>query len=245
MKKQIISLIVLFTITINCYSQFIEPGISVGLNSYSGDLKRGYSPFPGEIGFEIFNRFNISSHQTFKISYKRGSLKGKELIDDALSASRHMSFKSKISEISGKIEYNFLDYFDEVSKLDFTPYLFFGIGATILKNVEERENMLDSKELFINVPFGLGFKYLINKRFSLAFELEIKKTFNDNLDYMSGANTKNINNVTGLNFNNSIKNFQYGSGNDNDFYYFTGISISYIFYRIPCPKNSAPYNSIY
>ena len=236
---------VLFINTINCYSQFIEPGISIGLNSYSGDLKRGYSPFPGEIGFEVFNRFNISSHQTFKISYKRGSLKGGELIDDALSANRDMSFKSKISEISGKIEYNFLDYFDEVSKLDFTPYLFFGIGATILKNIEERENMIDSKELFINVPFGLGFKYLINKRFSLAFELEIKKTFNDNLDYMSGANTKNINSVTGLNFNNSIKNFQYGSGNDNDFYYFTGISISYIFYRIPCPKNSAPYNSIY
>ena len=46
-------------------------------------------------------------------------------------------------------------------------------------------------------------------------------------------------------FNNSVKNYQYGSGNDNDFYYFTGISISYIFYRIPCPKNSAPYNSIY
>ena len=151
----------------------------------------------------------------------------------------------KISEISVKIEYNFLDYFYEVSKLDFTPYLFFGIGATILKNVEERKNVLDNNELFINIPFGLGFKYLINKRFSLAFELEIKKTFNDNLDYMSGANTKNINSITGLNFNNSIKNFQYGSGNDNDFYYFTGISISYIFYRIPCPKNSAPYNGIY
>ena len=245
MKKHIISLMFLFVININCYSQFIEPGISIGLNSYSGDLKRGYSPFPGEIGLEVFNRFNISSHQSFKISYKRGALKGKELINDALSANRDMSFKSKISEISGKIEYNFLDYFDEVSKLDFTPYLFFGIGATILKNVEERKNVLDNKELFINIPFGLGFKYLINKRFSLAFELEIKKTFNDNLDYMSGANTKNINSITGLNFNNSIKNFQYGSGNDNDFYYFTGISISYIFYRIPCPKNSAPYNGIY
>ena len=36
-----------------------------------------------------------------------------------------------------------------------------------------------------------------------------------------------------------------GSGNNNDFYYFTGISLSYIFYRIPCPKKSAPYNSIY
>ena len=245
MIKYTINIIFLLTSTINCYSQFLEPGVSVGLNSYSGDLKRGYSPFPGQIGFEVFNRFNISSHQSFKVSYKRGSIKGKEIINDALSLNRNMWFKSKISEFSGKIEYNFLDYFDEVTKHNFTPYVFFGLGATILKNVEEREEILNSKELFINIPFGMGFKYLINRQFSIALEIEIKKTFNDNIDYMSGANTKNINQVTGLNFNNSIKNYQYGCGNDNDFYYFTGISISYIFYRIPCPKNSAPYNSIY
>lgn len=245
MIKYTINIIFLLTSTINCYSQFLEPGVSVGLNSYSGDLKRGYSPFPGQIGFEVFNRFNISSHQSFKVSYKRGSIKGKEIINDALSLNRNMWFKSKISEVSGKIEYNFLDYFDEVTKHNFTPYVFFGLGATILTNVEEREKVLNSKELFINIPFGMGFKYLINRQFSIALEIEIKKTFNDNIDYMSGANTKNINQVTGLNFNNSIKNYQYGSGNDNDFYYFTGISISYIFYRIPCPKNSAPYNSIY
>ena len=45
------------------------------------------------------------------------------------------------------------------------------------------------------------------------------------------AITKNIDNITGLEFNNSQKNFQYGSGNNNDFYYFTGISLSYIFYK--------------
>ena len=245
MIKYTIKIIFLLSTTINCYSQFLEPGVSVGLNSYSGDLKRGYSPFPGQMGFEVFNRFNISSHQTFKVSYKRGSIGGKEIINDALSLNRDMWFKSKVSEVSGKIEYNFLDYFDEVTRYNFTPYLFFGLGATILKNIEERDKIINSKELFVNIPFGLGFKYLINRQFSIAFELEIKKTFNDNLDYISGANTKNINQVTGLNFNNSVKNYQYGSGNDNDFYYFTGISISYIFYRIPCPKNSAPYNSIY
>lgn len=42
-----------------------------------------------------------------------------------------MWFESKFSEISGKIEYNFLDYFDEVTKENFTPYLFFGIATTL------------------------------------------------------------------------------------------------------------------
>ena len=245
MKKCIFILLIIFTNS-QTKAQFIEPGLSFGLNSYSGDLKRGYAPFNGKIGLEIFNRFNISSYQTFKISYKRGSIEGEERINDALSINRNMNFQSKISEISGKFEYNFLDYFDEVTKFNFTPYIFFGIGTTILKNIEANNLKIEEgRNLFLNVPFGFGFKYLINKQFSIAFEVEFKKTFNDKLDYTTGANTTNINNVTGLNFNNNIKNYQYGSGNDNDFYYFTGISLSYILYKIPCPKDSAPYNSIY
>ena len=74
MNKHISLFILMFLYSITLKCQFLEPGISIGLNSYSGDLKRGYSPFPGSIGIEIFNRFNINSHQSFKISYKRGKI---------------------------------------------------------------------------------------------------------------------------------------------------------------------------
>ena len=74
------------------------------------------------------------------------------------------------------------------------------------KNLTNREDVLSkNKKLLINLPFGVGLKYLINKQFSLAIEFEIKKTFYDKIDYLSGANTKNINNITGLDFNNSQK----------------------------------------
>ena len=173
----------IFFISSSCYSQFLEPGLSVGLNNYSGDLKRGYSITDVSLGFEIFNRFNISSHQTFKISYKRGGLKSKDRINDNLSSNRNMWFKSKFSELSLKFEYNFLDYFDEINKENFTPYLFMGIGSTLIQNTFDRDTPVGkNKKLIINIPFGVGFKYLINKQFSLALEFEVKKTFNDNLD---------------------------------------------------------------
>ena len=162
-----------------------------------------------------------------------------------------MWFKSKFSELSLKFEYNYLDFFKKINKENFTPYLFMGIGSTLIQNTFDRDNPVGkNKKLIINIPFGVGFKYLINKQFSLALEFEVKKTFNDNLDLTSGANTSDLDNITGLTLPNSSiqnfnKNYQYGSGNDRDFYYFTGISLSYIFYRIPCPKNSAPMNSIY
>ena len=108
-------IIIFYLFAINVFSQFLEPGISIGVNSYSGDLKRGYSLSDGSMGLEIFNRFNISSHQTFKFSYKRGNLKGSERINDNLSSNRNMWFKAKFSEVSLKFEYNFLDYFDEIN----------------------------------------------------------------------------------------------------------------------------------
>jgi|TARA_B110000914_G_C15333818_1_gene385962 hypothetical protein len=220
--------------------QFLEPGISLGLNSYSGDLNRGYSPFPGSFGYEIFNRFNMSSHQSYKISYKRGLIAGKDNINDALSKNRDMWFKSKFSEISAKIEYNFLDYFDEISRENFTPYLFFGVGSTFIKNTNERNTKLNNKnKMIISIPFGTGIKYLIKNTFSIALEFEIKKTFYDEIDIISGPST------TSSTLSNLSKNYQYGNLNDKDFYYFTGISISYIFYKIPCPRDSAPKNSIY
>ena len=192
-------IIIFYLIAINGFSQFLEPGISIGVNSYSGDLKRGYSLSDGSMGLEIFNRFNISSHQTFKFSYKRGNLKGSERINDNLSSNRNMWFKAKFSEVSLKFEYNFLDYFDEINRENFTPYLFMGLGSTLLKNTFERNNSLGkNKKLLINIPFGIGFKYLINKQFSVAFEFEIKKTFNDDFDLTNGANTSDIDNITGL-----------------------------------------------
>ena len=92
-------------------SQFLEPGIGLGLVSYSGDLKRGYSLSSASIGLELFQRLNLSKHISVKGGIKKGSIKGNEKILDALSKRRNYSFKSKVTEFSSKVEYNFLDYF--------------------------------------------------------------------------------------------------------------------------------------
>lgn len=214
-------------------SQFLEPGIGLGLVSYSGDLKRGYSLSSASIGLELFQRLNLSKHISVKGGIKKGSIKGNEKILDALSKRRNYSFKSKVTEFSSKVEYNFLDYFDETGKKNFTPYLFFGMGINMLKNIEKNNIKVSGKNnLNLIFPFGLGFKYLYKNRFSLALEFEIKKTLTDEIDILENNDSL-------------VKNFQYGNPKSNDFYYFTGFTISYILYTIPCPQNSAPSNNIY
>lgn len=48
----------------------------------------------------------------------------------------------------------------------------------LFKNTKERNNKLgDKNKMLMSIPFGTGFKYLINKQFSIALEFEIKKHF--------------------------------------------------------------------
>ncbi len=78
----------------------------------------------------------------------------------------------------------------------------------------------------MSIPFGGGVKYVLNPKYYIAVEFGMRKTFFDYLDNISGGNT-------------SVKNYQYGNPNDYDNYFFTGVTLTYTFYDIPCP--SSPY----
>ena len=237
MKKTIKCLFIFIFFSVipekNLHAQFLEPGVGVGLVSYSGDLQRGYSIRSAALGFELFQRLNLSKHISVKGGIKKGTIKGKEKILDALSQNRNFSFKTRSTEFSIKIEYNFLDFFDETGDKIFTHYLFLGAGIGLFKNVEQRYLKVSKKNSFnLIMPLGLGFKYLYRNRFSIGIEFEMKKTLSDLIDSLENKDLL-------------VKNYQYGNPNSNDYYYFTGLSISYVLYTIPCPQKSAPSNNIY
>ncbi len=128
-------------------------------------------------------------------------------------------------ELSGVFEYHFLDWRDARRKLRFTPYLFAGAGLFGISGNDHKAAEYSNVQLAI--PFGAGMKYVLNPKYYISLEVGIRKTFFDYLDNVSGSpNTTN-------------KNYQYGNPNDYDNYFFTGISLTYTFYDIPCP--SSPY----
>jgi hypothetical protein len=141
---------------------------------------------------------------------------------DPFAVKRAASFDLFLLELSGGFEYHFLDWRDDKRKLRFTPYLFagvglFGISGTPNKNAEY-------SNIQLSIPFGGGMKYVLNPRYYVSFEFGVRKTFFDYLDNISGGNP-------------SFKTFQYGNPNDNDNYFFTGITLTYTFYDIPCATN--------
>ena len=220
--RQVMVLVVLSTTSYVVKSQGLEIGGGLGTSFATGDVTRGFEL--NELGFagQLFIRYNLSNVVSVRGTGLIAQIKGDDNTNpiDPFAALRGFSFQRTNYEVSAVIEYNFLDYKERNSIINWSPYFFggFGLSATSNKRAED-----DYSRIQPVIPFGLGLKYRLNKQWNLDFEFGARKTFYDGLDRISGGS-----NPDKLNPN-------YGNELDNDWYYFTGISVSYTFYSVPCP----------
>jgi hypothetical protein len=223
--KYFISLIFV-SATLQINAQFLEFGGGVGGFNYSGDLIRGYQITNIKPGFTIYNRLNFSNHVSLRTAFSYGKLSGSDKKPiDSFAMERGVSFSINLAELSSVFEYHFLDYKHRKAIVRWSPYVFMGIGFLKMSNTGEPTQ--DFNTLQPAIPFGLGFKHLVGRRFSAGFEFGVRKTFFDYLDNISDADL-------------ALKNYQYGNPNDNDWYTYVGVTFSYIIFKIPCPFPYVP-----
>ncbi|MEM7548797.1 MAG: DUF6089 family protein [Bacteroidota bacterium] len=215
----VLILVILFSFSAK--AQFKELGIGVGAFNYTGDLVRGYDFSFNRPAVHIFYRRNTRDHVSFRYEIAGGQLAGNDDDPiDALAIERNASFDIFILEGSASFEYNFLDFRKEGAVVDFTPYFTGGIGVMRMFDVGERNGDFDLTQPFI--PFGVGIKRAFSNNINVDFRFTARKVFTDYLDNVSGGDVR-------------FKDFNFGNDNDSDWYYHVGISISYVFYTLPCP----------
>lgn len=213
----------------HAHGQFLEFGGGIGVTNYSGDINPGYHTDDVHLAYTFFHRMNFSEIVSVKYAITFGKISSSdELPFDALAANRDASFSRPLVEGSLVFEYNFLDFKHEHSPIRWSPYVFGGVGFTRMFG----ERTGDYSMMQPVIPFGLGFKQLVGKKFALGLEVGLRRTFFDEWDNVSDGNVE-------------FKDYQYGNPNTNDWYTFAGLSVSYIIYKIPCPFRYVPNQSIY
>jgi len=209
-------------------SQFMEFGGGVGTMNYAGDLVRGYSFSTSSLAGTGFYRMNFSEILTVKLALTVGKVRGSETPIDAFARERGHSFSSTIIEGSAVFEYHFLDFKTGDSPVNYSPYIFGGIGFINFNDAPANEDVGSIQPV---LPMGVGFKYLIQKKYTIGIEAGARKTFFDYLDGISDSDQ-------------TIKDYQYGNPKDDDWYFFTGITFSVTLFNIPCPFPYRPNQSI-
>lgn len=215
----------------SAFSQFIEYGGGFGGMNYAGDLSRGYKITDQSPAIHGIYRLNLSEIVSIKFGLLYGKVAGNDDTPiDPFAAIRNASFSRTLIEGSATFEYHFLDYKDDRSLIKWSPYFFAGVGFFKVFNLDKEIDDFGSIQPVI--PFGIGFKHLIGKQFSIGLEFGARTTFIDGFDRISEGDP-------------FIKDYQYGNPNDNDWYHFAGFSITYILYKIPCPFRYIPNKTLY
>lgn len=210
-------------------SQRSEIGLGLGVFNYTGDLVRTYDLTTSKPAATVFYRNNISRVVSFRTALTLGQVAASDSHNpiDSFAIKRNASFDIFLMEFSSTFEYHFLDWRNDSRRLRFTPYLFAGVGLFGISGNAKKTAQYSNVQMCI--PMGVGVKYILNPKYYISFEIGMRKTFFDYLDNISAST--------------STKNYQYGNPNDYDNYFFTGISLTYTFYDIPCP--SSPYKKLF
>ena len=224
MKPYVLGVILSF-IFYSSTAQTYEVGLFGGGANLIGDVGRTNYVFPSDIAFGGLFKWNNSKRYAWRGSIYYGSIVG----DDTQSSmpsrqQRGYRVENSILEFSAGLEFNFVEY--NLHKLGpaFTPYLYTGvtyfrydfnyIDASQVQNIGQKDGSFA-------IPLTVGAKYRLNNFLILGAEVGARYTFTDNLD---ASNPENSN----------FQQFRFGNILSDDWYVFSGFTITYTFGRKPC-----------
>ncbi len=250
--RQLIVLVFITGIAMNLNSQTLELGGFIGTSYYLGELNPGLPYNQTQLAYGALARYNLNERWAIKMSYYKGKVKGSDETGGWVEG-RDLNFKSVINDISLVAEFNFWKYFTGSKKNYFTPFLFGGVsfftfepqsfGGTALQPIgTEGQNIgfagrSPYDQYSFAFPFGFGFKYSLSERLGITFEWGMRKTFTDYIDDISttyylqgsGIDPSDPGQILSDPTMNHDAYMQRGDSKTNDWYNYTGVTITYKF----------------
>ncbi len=255
-SRKLFFLIAFIAIHAVTFAQLWEIGAGAGACQYKGDVMPTYKMLVARPGASIFGRMNYSRSISLKAQGMIGSVYGDDKLvkTDPLHRSREFSFDAKLMEFGGQIEYNFLNFRTNASRIvdNWTPYVFGGYGMTIINTTSSSKTDINpsvfspyasnKNEQYMSIGFGFKKQWQRRARWNWGFEFGARRVNSDFLDnfgyYSDGTYPLSLAPTlkpSDAKFQYLIK-YQVPNTKVKDMYYYTNFSISYLFYKVHCPN---------
>ncbi len=221
-------LVMIFIINNIAYSQTHEIGGFVGGSNFIGDVGSTKYISPNQLAIGGIYKWNRSPRHSFRFSAIYSTLEGIDAkSDDARRKQRGYSFDTSMIELSLGIEFNFLEFdlHEADGSTKSSPYLYSGISYFSLDNYYFNSNGVivdeNTTSNVFSIPIILGYKTTFTDKIIAAFEIGARYSFSDEIDG-SVPDSK------------ELQDFSFGNVNNNDWYVFTGLTLTVTFGRKPC-----------
>jgi uncharacterized protein DUF6089 len=205
-------------------AQIHEIGVFLGGSNYIGDVGPTNYIAPNEFAYGILYKWNRSPRHSWRISYTQAKITSNDADSDVPARKqRGFDFENNIKELSLGLEFNFFDFNLHEGKRKVTPYVYTGLSYFAYEELYYVDNNAseDYQAGSLAIPMTVGIKSNITDNFVLGLEIGTRYTFTDNID---GSNPKNEN----------LQDLKFGNTNSNDWYVFSGLTLTYTFGNKPC-----------
>ncbi|ASO05900.1 hypothetical protein GQ41_2730 [Arenibacter algicola] len=205
--------------------QTYEIGLFAGGTNNIGDVGRSNFILPSGPAFGGLFKWNKSKRYAWRASIIYGEFTADDSKSDIPSRQqRNFIMDNSVLEASAGLEFNFVEYNLHRLGPAFTPYLYTGVtyfrygyhyfDAAQLQDIGQKDGSFA-------VPMTVGAKLRISQFFIVGAEIGARYTFTDNLD---------ASNPEGSNY----EEFRFGNIFSDDWYVFSGVTLTYTFGRKPC-----------
>ena len=197
-------------------AQIHEIGAFLGGSNYIGDVGRTTYIAPNEPAFGLLYKWNKSPRHSYRFSYTQSEITSNDL--DSKEASRNQRgyrFENDLKELSLGLEFNFFDFNLHESSTKITPYVASGVNYFLAKytltnaKADLTAEARTERRKSLAIPMIIGIKSNISPNFVLALETGARYTLTDNID--------------------GSFNQDFGNINNNDWYVFSGVILTYTF----------------
>ena len=222
--SRFIVVLFLITVSINANAQINEVGIFAGGSNYIGDVGPTNYIAPKDLAVGLLYKYNRSPRHSYRASFTYAKISADDADSDMGSRKqRGYSFENTVKELSLGIEFSFFEFNLHESKTVLTPYVYSGLSYFWFdeKYINNGRTYTEDTNNSLAIPMTVGIKSNVLKNFVIGFEVGARYTFTDNLD---GSNPEN----------DAYQNLRFGNTESDDWYVFTGFTLTYTFGEKPC-----------
>lgn len=209
MHKKLLLFLLFFSSAQLLPAQTLEVGAFGGISYYNGDLNPGIPFNKMQAVYGVLARYNAGTRWAFRFNINSGKLES-DVRFARVNVASSEPFNTNITDVSLLAEFNFFDYFTGSRKDYATPFIFGGISTFGTSTTGFGQSFGFNRFSF---PFGAGFKYSLGKRLGMAVEWQMHKAFADDVDF-----------AVQTDYTAAIDD-----QNTNDWFNFTGVSLTYKF----------------
>jgi hypothetical protein len=215
MKHLIITILMLATGMVS-KAQIYEVGAFLGGSNLISDVGSDNYIDPNRLAVGVLVKWNRSPRYSYRGSfmYSRVAANDKDS-DNSRRRQRGFAFKNTIKEASVGMEFNFFEFDLHEYGFTHTPYVYLGLSFF-------QYGTRDGDDEDFAIPLTVGYKVKLNERLILGAEIGARTTFTDNIDL---SNPNDSDTFDGENF---------GNINSNDWFVFSGFTLTYTFGKRPC-----------